>query len=122
MSRRGTCRAFKAKWRWAYNPTWQHGPMSLSLGTPRVDRSLPCLRIGYTSMPNIDLTAAPHTKSDLDSILQSTQGHILEKHRRDHVWNVLLTFTPGSEIASLIGGMPCTIPSAADLRNEGNAI
>jgi Dyp-type peroxidase family len=71
---------------------------------------------------HIDLTAAPHSKSDLEYILQSTQGHILEKHRRDHVWNVLLKFAPVSEIAPLLANLPCTIPSVADLQDEGDKI
>jgi Dyp-type peroxidase family len=73
-------------------------------------------------MPNIDLSAAPHSESDLKYILRSTQGHILEKHRRDHVCNVLFRFTPGCQVASLLASMPCTIPSASDLRNEGDTI
>ena len=73
---------------------------------------------------HIDLTAVTATGADIEHILQSTQGHILEKHRRDHVWNVLLRFNPGCQIASLLAALPtvCSIPSASDLRTERDVI
>jgi Dyp-type peroxidase family len=71
---------------------------------------------------HIDLTAVSATGADIEHILQSTQGHILEKHRRDHVWSVLLKFAPGCEIAPLLADLPCAIPSVAELRDEGKKI
>src|SRR3954451_10548192 len=73
----------------------------------------------------IDITAPVPSKAlsngSLGAVLTNTQGHILEKHRRDYVWNYLLSFQD-AESGKRLATLPCSLPSVADLRDEGAVI
>ena len=77
--------------------------------------------IDLTTLPRPG-AAQPRVLPATQTILDSTHGHILEKHRRDHVWNLLLRFKDRDIIRTKLATLPCTIPSARDLRSEGVAI
>src|SRR4051812_4211996 len=74
---------------------------------------------------DIDLTAPVPSKAlqngSFAAVLTNTQGHILEKHRRDYVWHYLLYFQD-AESGKRLATLPCTLPNVADLRREGDVI
>src|SRR5258708_4152445 len=60
----------------------------------------------------------PATVKQIAPVLDHTQGHILERHRRDHVWSLLLRFKNPSAARMKFADLPCWIPSVRELRNE----